>query len=233
MSPRCARAPSHPDRAPSPCQRTRPRRSQRGNQRQRLAVRAHLPQRSHFRRQRGCRVRQPLRLRRQRHILRDPSANCFSSACRRMFLIRLNAAEIAAKSSDPRTAVSASAWRSRRAHRSRPQPAPRSPRHKQSRTRPSDRSAAAHAEMLSQVPIGAFSAARLHYLGRVNCNFDSARIFTIAFAARRRANGSFEPVGALPMPNMAVMSESCPQGPAPGLRQLKESRLQSMRPYWS
>jgi len=42
-------------------------------------------------------------------------------------------------------------------------------------------------------------------MARVNCNFDSARIFTIAFAARRRANGSFEPVGALPMPNMAVM----------------------------
>ena len=34
---------------------------------------------------------------------------------------------------------------------------------------------------------------------------DSARIFTMALAARRRANGSFDPVGEFPIPNMAVM----------------------------
>jgi hypothetical protein len=39
----------------------------------------------------------------------------------------------------------------------------------------------------------------------VSGRVDSARIFTMAFAARRRAKGSFEPVGSMPSANMLAM----------------------------
>ena len=85
-------------------------RPQRGNLRQRLAIRSLLAQLRNF----GASARRrvvtaSLASGASFTLFGDPIANPFSSACRRMFLIRLNAAEIAAKSADPRAAVNASA----------------------------------------------------------------------------------------------------------------------------
>jgi hypothetical protein len=202
----------HPDRAPSPCRRTHPRpaaaRRSKPAPRRRPAPGAAEPTSGASAAAASascCASGESFT------SFAEPSANPFSSACRKIFLIRLNAAEIAAKSSDPRTAVSASA----RAIASRTSSRPGSQHgihHVVSKP--------AHVLQIEMQPlrgrrrvtclaICSFWAALLAWgvttSASVSGNPDSARIFTIAFAARRSANGSFDPVGAAPMPNIAVI----------------------------